>query len=231
MLRLLVDIMARKPRLLSRQEQISRKLSWLLRHGAVAEGLHLHDGGYAKLSEVLSNRNLKSLHVTLEEVEQVVAENNKQRFSLLRNGGEIDKWLIRANQGHSINIGTEGLLEPVTEENLPQTAVHGTTNQAWVKIEESGGLKPMGRNHVHFATGLPEGFGEGNGDEAPVISGMRMSSTVLIFLDVAKALEQGLKLWRSENGVILTEGNEEGLVPLSLFARVEHRKKGKITAD
>jgi 2'-phosphotransferase len=52
---------------------------------------------------------------------------------------------------------------------------------------------------------------------------MRKTSTILVFLDLAKALDAGLVFGRSDNGVVLTEGNKDGLVPLELFQRVEDR--------
>lgn len=92
----------------------------------------------------------------------------------------------------------------------------------------------MSRNHVHFASGLPAVFEvlAGSNDttseapKGPVISGMRNTSAVLVFIDIKKALEGGLKFWRSANGVILSEGDESGLVPLAYFVRVEERKRG-----
>ena len=101
----------------------------------------------------------------------------------------------------------------------------------------------MGRNHIHFATGLPSGFKSLVDQDvstvaAPVISGMRKSSTVLIFVDIAKAMEAGVKFWRSDNGVVLSEGDERGLLPIELFLRVEERtgtgvlvEEGKVVND
>jgi 2'-phosphotransferase len=109
-------------------------------------------------------------------------------------------YLIRANQGHSLKVEAEGLLKPITAETAPETVVHGTTHSAWPLIVASGGLKPMGRNHAHFASGLPAGFkslveeGEAAKDAAPVISGMRKSSTVLMFLDIGKVLLEDGKI-------------------------------------
>ena len=57
---------------------------------------------------------------------------------------------------------------------------------------------------------------------------MRNSSSVLIFIDIKRALEGGIKFWKSANGVILSEGDEKGVVPLEFFRRVEERKAGKI---
>ncbi|KXL41551.1 MAG: hypothetical protein FE78DRAFT_520316 [Acidomyces sp. 'richmondensis'] len=241
---------------LPRNVQVSKKLSWLLRHGAQEEGLLLGEGGFANLQDVLNNRKIRSLKVSFDEVRQIVDENDKQRFTMKpvaeapesANGNTVpspnaSEWLIRANQGHSLKIETEGLLTPITGDNQPGTAVHGTSHAAWVRIVASGGLKPMGRNHVHFASGLPPGFqllpdGSAATDSAPVISGMRQSSTILMFLDVPKAMDSGLNLWLSDNGVILSEGNEDGIVPLDLFLRVEDRtgagvllENGKIIKD
>ncbi|KAF2160493.1 hypothetical protein M409DRAFT_29114 [Zasmidium cellare ATCC 36951] len=233
---------------LPRPVQVSKKISWLLRHGAEKEGLTLGPGGYINVSEVLANRNLKSLKVTFDELRQIVEENDKQRFTMVAveqgegqtplPSNDPKDYLIRANQGHSLKVEEEGLLQPITEENLPATVVHGTTHSAWPLIVSSGGLKPMGRNHVHFASGLPAGFTSlvdsssstsssstnttnANEVSAPVISGMRKSSTVLVFLDVVRAMQAGIKFWVSDNGVVLTEGNEEGVVPLEFFRRVE----------
>ena len=56
-----------------------------------------------------------------------------------------------------------------------------------------------------------------------MVSGMRASSPVLVYLDVARAMGRGLGFWRSENGVVLCDGGEAGLVPLACFRLVEER--------
>ncbi|KAK8291139.1 hypothetical protein V6Z11_D06G043500 [Gossypium hirsutum] len=73
--------------------------------------------------------------------------------------------------------------------------VHGTYKRNLESILESG-LKRMKRLHVHFSSGLPT--------DGEVISGMRRDVNVLIYLDVRKALEEGMKLYISDNKVILT---------------------------
>ncbi|KAK0772820.1 tRNA 2'-phosphotransferase [Friedmanniomyces endolithicus] len=247
---------------LPRDVQVSKKISWLLRHGAEKEGLQLDSHGFLNVQVVLSNRNIRSLKVTFDELREIVEGNDKQRFTMVpvtsSTPGQPDKhpesssteiqqqpvqsnrpedYLIRANQGHSLKLSDDsGLLTPITAANLPAAAVHGTTHAAWPLIVASGGLKAMGRNHVHFASGLPSGFksladSESDGAaatttvtvDAPVISGMRNSSTILMFLDLDKALAAGVKLGVSDNGVILSEGNADGLVPLEVLKRVEDR--------
>ncbi|KAJ6884470.1 tRNA 2'-phosphotransferase 1-like [Populus alba x Populus x berolinensis] len=71
--------------------------------------------------------------------------------------------------------------------------VHGTPKKNLDSILEYG-LKRMQILHVHFSSGLPTGV--------EVISGMRWDVDVLIFLDVRKALEEGMKLYISDNRVI-----------------------------
>jgi len=105
---------------------------------------------------------------------------------------------------------------------LPAQVVHGTYLRHWPSILKkgllAGGMKgEKFRNHVHFATGLPQ---DGN-----VISGMRKSCELAIYLDVILALGQGLPLYRSANDVILSPGFD-GVVPAKLFLCAIRLKDG-----
>ncbi|KAG6365175.1 hypothetical protein INS49_006783 [Diaporthe citri] len=213
-----------------REKQISMALSRLLRHQALNAGIKLDKEGYAPLDRVLQWGALRTLNVTVQEVTQVCADNEKQRFAMKpAAGGEGSTettnpahWLIRANQGHSIKLESEALLRPVTLEadNVPPVVVHGTYFAFWPRIVESGGLRRMGRTHVHCSTGLPD-------DEQGVVSGMRRDAEVLVYIDVKRSLEDGtMTWWISDNGVVLTEGvGEEGLLPARYFKEVVGRKE------
>lgn len=66
-------------------------------------------------------------------------------------------------------------------------------------------------------------------DVDKVISGMRSTSTVLIWVDVKRSLAGGVKWWRSENGVVLTEGvGEPKMLRFEWFGWVEVRGSGKV---
>lgn len=139
---------------------------------------------------------------------------------------QISEFQIRATQGHSIQTiaSDTSLLTPITLDDassIPTTCVHGTFYGAWPLILRSGGLKRMGRNHVHFASGpslaeigiTEHGEEDGNvGKSDKVISGMRNDAQLLIYIDLKRCLEDIKKIgvemlwWKSENGVILTEG-------------------------
>lgn len=126
-------------------------------------------------------------------------------------------YLIRANQGHSIKVESAALLVPITFEagNVPQKVLHGTYFAFWKDIVSGGGLKPMSRNHVHCSAGTPE---EG------IVSGMRADAELIIEIDIERSLQEGEKWWLSDNGVILCEGGEEGLVSSKFFKQVTGRR-------
>ncbi|KAF2125924.1 hypothetical protein P153DRAFT_324305, partial [Dothidotthia symphoricarpi CBS 119687] len=230
----------RNPANQPRDQQVSRKVSWLLRHGAGAEGLKLGEGGYVNVGDALNTRCLKALHVTFPELREVVASNDKQRFSMIplnqpaieSESDSPSNYLIRANQGHSLPLSSTSLLTPITHQanNIPRTVIHGTHDRAWPLILQSGGLRPMGRNHIHFAVGLPTPLSPSSTptnpeteEEPKVISGIRRSATVLIYIDIRAALNAGISFGVSENGVVLTEGDGEGKLGCEFFERVVGR--------
>ncbi|RAL48970.1 hypothetical protein DM860_001290 [Cuscuta australis] len=195
-------------------EALGRLLTRILRHMASELKLNMRSDGFVKVQDLLK-LNMKTfanipmrLH-TFDDIKEAVRKDNKQRFSLLEESGEL--W-IRANQGHSIvTVETEQLLKPVISAEEVPVCVHGTYKRNLQSILEQG-LKCMTRLHIHFSCGLPT--------DGEVISGMRRDINMVIFLDVKKALEEGMKLYVSDNKVILTEGFD-GVVPVKYFQKIE----------
>ncbi|KAL8699711.1 MAG: hypothetical protein Q9201_005853, partial [Fulgogasparrea decipioides] len=147
-----------------REETVSRAMSYVLRHGAEKENLRLDEGGFINCQDLLSWPRLRSLHVTFPELQNIVATNSKQRFFLTPTASctsptssKPSDYLIRATQGHSLHIASENLLTPLLPDDAecPEEVVHGTFEDNWKLILETGGLKRMGRQHVHFALGVP----------------------------------------------------------------------------
>lgn len=54
---------------------------------------------------------------------------------------------------------------------------------------------------------------------------MRKSSQILIYVDLMKALNAGIKFFISDNGVVLTEGDERGYLKPDFFRRVERANR------
>lgn len=182
----------------------------------------MRSDGYVKVVDLLKTDKLKDEDLNLAKLKELVATNAKQRYNLMSEltyDGE-EEWWIRANQGHSLkNIQLD--MKPITAlSDIPTgIAVHGTMLAAWNSIR-SEGLSKMNRNHIHLAQGI-------SGDN--VISGMRKSCQVFIFIDVQKAIDAGLKFFLSDNGVVLTEGDERGLLKSEFFLRVEDSKRVELT--
>ncbi|XP_018570411.1 tRNA 2'-phosphotransferase 1 [Anoplophora glabripennis] len=186
--------------------QLSKTLSWLLRHGAVKEGLHISREGFVSVVDILNHKSLRNRY-NLEDIKRVVDVNDKQRFRLRCNDGI---WEICANQGHSLKAVEDPDLVPILEANGTE-AIHGTYNKNWHAIKKQG-LKCMGRNHIHFATGLP--------DDRAVVSGMRKTAEVFIYINLPLALSDGIKFFKSTNGVILSSGNDKGIIDPKYFLKV-----------
>jgi putative RNA 2'-phosphotransferase len=118
----------------------SKYLSRHLRHRPERLGLRLAPGGWVNVDALLRACHAQSFDLTLEELYEVVADNDKKRFSFDKTGERI-----RANQGHSVAVDLG--LEPIRP---PTSLYHGTSLDNLDSIME-GGLQRMGRHHVHLS--------------------------------------------------------------------------------
>mmetsp|Transcript_5757 Transcript_5757/g.10043 ORF Transcript_5757/g.10043 Transcript_5757/m.10043 type:complete len:187 (-) Transcript_5757:1031-1591(-) len=173
--------------------------------------------GYVPVQEILQHSHKKFRGVTMEDIRTVVETNAKQRFSLQER--DDSAFYIRANQGHTITtIDPYLLLSPIPPEELREipTILHGTYQDPWEKHIRGEGLSRMTRTHIHFAPGMP--------GENQVISGMRNSCDVYVYIDTERCAQDGIEFFRSSNGVILTAGvNNEGMLPPQYFSKVVSR--------
>lgn len=165
----------------SHDRALSKRLSYLLRHAPHEAGLTLGRGGWVPLAPVL-----KALRVSREQVERVVAENDKQRFSLrvTVHGEEI-----HANQGHSVPVELD--LQP---QEPPPVLYHGTHAGAVASIMQ-GGLKLMSRHHVHLSSD----------PETARKVGARRGKPVILTVQAGRMHAAGLLFYCSENGVWLVD--------------------------
>ncbi len=86
--------------------QISKNLSWLLRHGAIKEGLNMRKDGFVKLDEILAKDFYKARKIGYDKIKEIVDTNDKKRFVLqseVNADGKSEFW-IRASQGHTIKV-------------------------------------------------------------------------------------------------------------------------------
>lgn len=208
----------------SKEERCSRVMSWALRHAAIDLGLSMLSDGFVPVNEILHHKHAKLKGLTLEVIQTTVASNEKKRFSIKED--EAGVLHIRANQGHSIaGIDPNALLTLIAPQELAElTVVHGTYYDTWENHIRSQGLSKMKRNHIHFAAGLPQ-------DDKTVISGMRKTCTIYIYLDGRKCSHDGIAFFRSDNRVILTAGvHDKGFLPPVYFSHVVS-SKGELLLD
>lgn len=159
----------------------SKRLSWLLRHGAGEVGLTMDGAGWAPVAEVL-----RHAHLDREALEAIVRLNNKSRLQL-----KGDR--VRACQGHSLS----GM--PVTQEALEASwrpfeggpSIWHGTHVAFVQHIAREGILPGARTHVHLAAA----------PESPV--GKRANTPVLLEVSVEALRAAGRGVFESPNGVVL----------------------------
>lgn len=175
-----------------RLTEISKYLSYILRHNPGSVGLRLDCNGYVSTSLLIEainkseDNNIKDLD--FDTLKFIVDTDEKQRYSFKERGYD-DYALIRANQGHSI-AGLEIYFEKV---NPPEELYHGTSKENYAKIKESGAIKPMSRLKVHLSSSLDTAFSVGKRHGDPVVLG----------IDTRAMQKDGIEFYISENKVFL----------------------------
>ncbi|XP_055911324.1 tRNA 2'-phosphotransferase 1 [Eupeodes corollae] len=198
--------------------ELSKSLSWLLRHGAIKEGLPIASNGFIPLDAILSHRNLSNRY-TAEDIMRIVEADSKNRYTVTTCPSST-RILIKANQGHSISEVSELTLTKVRHASEVPIVVHGTFYKNLPAIRRLG-LKRMNRNHIHFSASdkLKPGTER--------VSGIRHNCEVLIYLNTDLAISKGIELYRSENNVILSPGLN-GVISTEFFEKVVDRKTGQL---
>lgn len=163
---------------------ISKYLSKHLRHQPERLGLNLEPGGWVRVDELLAACKRNNFSVSLEELEKVVAENDKQRFSF-----DETKQRIRANQGHSVAIDLQ------LEAKIPPTILYHGTSEKNVEPIMRHGLLKMARHHVHLSVDK----------ETALKVGARHGKPTIFVINTAAMLENNFEFFVSANDVWLTE--------------------------
>lgn len=158
----------------------SKFLSLVLRHKPEKIGIKLDKEGWTDVGILLDKANL-----SMSELEDIVKNNNKSRFSFNQ-----DKTKIRANQGHSLSE-VQINFKPVRP---PEQLFHGTADRFVSSIQKKGLIKGN-RNHVHLSDRL----------ETAISVGSRHGKVVIFLVDSGAMYRDGYKFYLSENKVWLTD--------------------------
>lgn len=166
------------------QVQLSKFLSFVLRHKPDEIGLTLSADGWANVDELVVKAIAAGTAFDRADLLCVVASSDKKRFSLSPDGGSI-----RAAQGHSVSV--ELGLAP---EAPPSILYHGTATR-FVDAILSEGLKPQARQQVHLSS-----------DKATAERvGQRHGKPHIFKVDAGGMHAKGFKFFRADNGVWLTD--------------------------
>ncbi|MVN77077.1 RNA 2'-phosphotransferase [Hymenobacter sp. HMF4947] len=163
--------------------RLSKFLSKHLRHQPEAIGLRLEAGGWVAVADLLAACAAHGHPLTRDELEDLVEDNDKQRFAFDEAGQRI-----RAQQGHSVAVDLQ-LASAVP----PAVLYHGTAPAALPAIRQAG-LQKMSRHHVHLTA-----------DEATARRvGQRRGRPVLLAVGAGALHAAGGVFYRAGNGVWLT---------------------------
>jgi putative RNA 2'-phosphotransferase len=122
--------------------------------------------------------------ITLDDIEYIVANNNKKRFEF-----SPDHNKIRACQGHSININLN--LSPT----IPPDILYDGTSIDTVKYIKDGGICRMNRDFVHLSPDV----------ETAINVGKRHGKPTVLSIDSKIMQSDGADFYLSNNGVWLTK--------------------------
>ncbi|MEM9776943.1 MAG: RNA 2'-phosphotransferase [Chloroflexota bacterium] len=165
--------------------KISKFLALILRHDPGRIGLELDPQGWANVDELLEKINRsRKWQLTRDDLENVVAEDNKQRYRL-----NSDKTQIRASQGHSIQIDLG--LEPVEP---PAVLYHGTAKRFLNSIMDEG-LVSKSRQHVHLSADV----------KTATTVGKRHGRPAILLINTQQMAADGHQFYLSDNKVWLTD--------------------------
>lgn len=167
-------------------KHISKLLSYVLRHHPEEVHIILDENGYAKVDDLIENINTyKDKNITFADLEEIVDNNNKKRFAF-----NDDKTLIRASQGHSINVDVE-----LEKKIPPDILFHGTDRKFLDSINQKG-LLPLSRLYVHLSSDI----------ETAKNVGKRHGKDLIVFsINTKKMHEDGIEFFISQNLVWLVK--------------------------
>jgi putative RNA 2'-phosphotransferase len=163
---------------------ISKFLSYILRHKPQAIGITLDGEGWVDIAALIEAANKCGNAIDCNLIQQVVDTNDKKRFAISEDGLRI-----RAVQGHS----TYSVSIAYSEKAPPEFLYHGTSTRFLESIRQEG-LRPGERHYVHLS----------EDEQTATVVGQRYGRPVVLNIEALRMYQQGFKFFQAENGVWLT---------------------------
>lgn len=164
--------------------RLSKYLSLVLRHVPAKVGIVLDSAGWVAVRDLLEGFKRQGLEISEADLKMIVETSDKKRFALSDDGLRI-----RASQGHSVEV--ELGYEPARP---PDVLYHGTVER-FVGAIKVMGLNKGQRHHVHLSADV----------ETAKKVGERRGKPVILTIDAAAMVREGMAFYISANGVWLTD--------------------------
>lgn len=163
---------------------ISKFMSLVLRHQPEKIGLELDAAGWTHIDDLLRLAAEAGRTISRDQLNEVVATSDKQRFALSDDGLRI-----RANQGHSVEVDLG--LTPLAP---PDVLYHGTASRFLDSVLATG-LERRSRHHVHLTAQA----------DTAIAVGRRYGAPILLRVAAGAMAGRGHVFRCSANGVWLVE--------------------------
>lgn len=164
--------------------ELSQFLALILRHKPEVIDISLDNKGWANVELLIKQINKSGRTINTEILENIVKTDNKNRYSF-----NEDKTLIRANQGHSVNVDVK--LEQLQP---PDVLYHGSANK-YVESILKNGIIPKTRLYVHLSLDIKTALNVGTRHGFPII----------FQIDTKQMHKDGVLFYKSANNVWLTK--------------------------
>lgn len=164
---------------------ISKFLSYVLRHEPLVIGLTLDREGWIDVSRLIAAAKAAGKELDFALIQALVASNDKKRFAISDDGLRI-----RAVQGHSTKI-VAIRHEP---KQPPKILYHGTAMRFLDSILTEG-LHPGQRHHVHLSEDIL----------TATEVGKRHGKPAVLKIKALQMHQQGFNFFQATNGVWLTD--------------------------
>jgi putative RNA 2'-phosphotransferase len=170
-------------------KQLSKFLSLVLRHKPQTIGIKLDENGWTNIDKLIKNINVSQIenfkvYITKDILDEIVQTNNKKRFEYSSDGS-----MIRARQGHSVDVDLG--YKPVTP---PEVLYHGTSEDVVDSIFENG-IEKRSRHHVHLS----------ENHETAMAVGKRHGKPCALTVDCKSMVSDGYEFFKTDNGVWLVD--------------------------
>jgi putative RNA 2'-phosphotransferase len=158
--------------------QISKFLSYILRHHPEKFNLSLDKKGFAKIRDILIilNRKYKTQKIDTNFIKELIKKSDKKRFEIVE-----DK--IRAFYGHSI----KNKIRMHKVDQVPINLFHGTSLNRYQKIKREG-LKRKKRQYVHLSESVETAYSVGK---------RKTNQPVILIIDSVSAQKHAIPFYKS----------------------------------